>query len=165
MNFDQAFDRLIGHEGGYANHPNDPGGETMWGITQRVARANGYTGAMRDLPRSEAKRIARASYWNPVSADALPPEIRFDVFDGAYNSGVRQSIRWLQRTLGVVDDGIIGPKTLMAVKAYNPWQILCYYNGHRLFMLTDLSGWEDFGRGWSRRIADNLRAKLPGGQP
>lgn len=162
MNFDQAFDRLMGHEGGYANHPSDPGGETMWGITQRVARANGYAGSMRDLPRTEAKRIARASYWNTVSADALPPELRFDVFDGAYHSGQKQSIRWLQRAVGVTDDGIIGPKTLMAVAAYNPWQTLCRYNGHRLYMLTELGTWQDFGRGFARRIADNLRANLNG---
>lgn len=93
MDFDQAFDRLIGHEGGYANHPSDPGGETMWGVTARVARANGYQGDMRALPRDLAKAIYRKAYWTPVKADQLPEGVRFDVFDAAVNSGVGQAAK------------------------------------------------------------------------
>mgnify|MGYP002715655281 FL=1 len=59
MNFDKAFDILMVHEGGYSNNPRDPGGETMWGITSQVARKHGYMGPMRDLPLTEAKRIAK----------------------------------------------------------------------------------------------------------
>lgn len=156
MKFDNAFDILIGHEGGYSNNPRDPGGETMWGITFRVARAHGYYGPMRDLPLTEAKRIAKAEYWDAVRADELPEAVRFDTFDAAYNSGPRQSIRFLQRAVGVPDDGIIGPQTLAAVRAADPQLIDKRFNGHRLRFMADLKVWPDFARGWARRIAHNL---------
>ena len=156
MTFDEAFDTLIGHEGGYVNHPNDPGGATRWGVTERVARAHGYTGPMRDFPRDQAKAIYRKSYWEPVKADQLPKHIRFDVFDGAVNSDVERSIKWLQQAVGTSSDGDIGPKTLAAVAAENPERISKRYNGHRLAFMTNLTTWPSFGKGWARRIAANL---------
>ena len=156
MTFDEAFDRLLGHEGGYANHPSDPGGETMWGVTARVARANGFRGDMRDLPRDKAKQIYHDLYWAPVRADELPEGIRFDVFDAAVNSGPSQAAEWLQRVVGATPDGVIGPQTLRAVAAAGP-QIAAQFNGVRLQFMTDLPTWGAFGRGWARRIASNLR--------
>lgn len=156
MNFDESFERLIGHEGSYSNNPADPGGETMYGVTARVARKRGYQGAMRDLPLSTAKDIARAEYWDEVRADELPEAVRFDVFDGAYNSGTVQSIKWLQRAAGATDDGKLGPATLAAVKACDPEALAARYNGHRLDFMNDLKTWANFGRGWSQRIAENL---------
>lgn len=156
MNFDQAYDRLMGHEGGYANHPDDPGGETMWGVTARVARAAGYTGPMRDLPRETAKAIYRAQYWAPVKADQLPAAVRFDVFDGAVNSGVKQSVKWLQEAAGATPDGAIGPLTLAAAMAAGP-ALSARYNAARLRFMTDLPTWPSFGKGWARRIAANLQ--------
>lgn len=158
MTFDQAFERLIGHEGGYVNHPSDPGGETMYGITLRVARQNGYQGAMRDLPLSEAKRIAKVAYWDSCRADDLPPAVRFDVFDTAYNSGVDMSVKLLQRALGVKDDGDFGPKTLAAAQAMDPERLMARFNGWRLDFLNDLKTWPSFGRGWTQRVAENLKA-------
>src|SRR3546814_12368752 len=80
MDFGTSFDRLSGHEGGYINHPNDPGGETMWGITVAVARGVGYAGPMRDLTREQAKQIYRSLYWMPVRGDDLPGPVSFQVF-------------------------------------------------------------------------------------
>ncbi|CUJ80982.1 glycoside hydrolase family 108 protein [Achromobacter sp. 2789STDY5608628] len=100
QDFYTAFDRLIGHEGGYSNHPDDPGGETMWGITVAVARANGYAGAMCDLPRDAAKNIYRAQYWDKVRADSMPFSVAFQVFDAAVNHGSGQAARFLQRAVG-----------------------------------------------------------------
>lgn len=156
MNFEQAFERLLGHEGGFVDHPEDPGGATRWGITQRIARKHGYTGDMRNFPVEEARRIARAEYWDKVRADDVPDALRFDLFDGAYNSGPPQAIKWLQRAAGADDDGMIGPKTLTAVRAANPHLLAKRYNGHRLQFMTDLKTWPTFGRGWARRIAANL---------
>lgn len=156
MTFDDAFTRLLGHEGGYSDHKADPGGKTMWGITEAVARAYGFTGDMRTLTRDEAKRIYRADYWEPVRADELPQQVRFDVFDGAVNSDVKQSVKWLQRAAGVADDGIIGPKTLAAVRAMAPDRVAKRYNGHRLRFMKDLKNWPSFSRGWADRIASNL---------
>lgn len=153
MTFDQAFDKLIGHEGGYSFHPDDPGGETMWGVTANVARANGYAGPMKQLPRDTAKEIYRDRYWSPVRAEELPDAIRLDVFDGAVNSGVSQSIKWLQQAAGVAVDGAIGPLTIQASKTPG---IQSKYNGARLLFMTNLSTWPTFGKGWARRIADNL---------
>lgn len=157
MTFDEAFQRLLGHEGGFVDHPSDPGGATNWGITQRVAREHGYAGDMREFPVTEAKRIARRAYWDAVSADAMPPALRFDLFDAAYNSGPTQAVKWLQRALSVADDGKVGPKTLMAAQAYNPPAVVARFNGHRLEMLASLSTWPAFGRGWARRVAANLK--------
>ena len=156
MNFEQAFERLLGHEGGFVDHPRDPGGATRWGITQRVAMAHGYHGSMRDFPVAEAKRIARIAYWDAVRADEMPDAVRFDLFDGAYNSGPAQAIKWLQRAAGANPDGTIGSKTMLAIRMADPLLLSKRFNGHRLWFLTDLKTWDAFGRGWARRIADNL---------
>lgn len=157
MDFDSAFDRLIGHEGDYSFHPSDPGGETRFGVTQKVAFANGYTGRMRDLPRDKAKEIYRAKYWDAVQADKLPEALRFEVFDAAVNSGVSQAVKWLQRVAGVVDDGALGPMTLNAASKLNGYAAAAAYNGTRLDFMTSLPTWGAFSRGWARRIADNLK--------
>lgn len=157
MNFDQAFDRLIGHEGGYANHPDDPGGETMWGVTIATARANGYAGLMRDMPRDVAKAIYRAQYWDKVKADSMPFPIAFQVFDAAVNHGTGQAAKLLQRAAGAADDGVIGPKTLAAVSATATAALLLRFNAEREQFYTDLKTWPSFGKGWSRRVVANLR--------
>jgi lysozyme family protein len=154
MNFDTAFHKLLGHEGGYVNHPSDPGGETNWGVTIKVARANGYTGPMRDLPVSVAKDIYRKDYWIPIRAEELPPKLRYAAFDAAVNSGVRQSVIWLQRACGASADGIFGPATLRAVRAADEHDMFVKMLSARLRFMSDLSSWPAFGRGWARRIAD-----------
>ena len=156
MTFDQAFQQLLGHEGGYSDNKADPGGATMWGVTERVARAHGYTGHMRDLPVALAKQIYRASYWDAVRADELPAPVRYSVFDAAVNSGVGQSVKWLQRALGVSDDGAIGPKTLAAAQAADGQVLKAKMLGARLQFMTDLATWPSFGRGWARRVASLL---------
>jgi len=157
MTFDQAFDRLIGHEGGYANYPSDPGGETMWGVTKNVARANGYDGSMRNLPRETAKAIYRKQYWEAIKADQLPEALRFEVFDAAVNSGVGQAVKWLQRLAGTAADGVIGPQTLAAAAKLNSERAAAAYSGVRLEFMTNLPTWGMFGRGWAKRIASNLQ--------
>jgi lysozyme family protein len=154
MNFDQAFEKLLGHEGAYSNHPNDPGGETMWGVTIAVARENGYQGAMRDMPASVAKAIYRKNYWDKTRCDELPDAVRYAVFDAAVNSGAGQSIRWLQRALGVADDGQIGAVTLGAAKVADGGSLLRAVLAQRLKFMVKLSGWPSFSRGWANRIAD-----------
>lgn len=156
MNFDDAFTRLLSSEGGYSNNPADPGGATNWGVTQAVARANGYAGDMRDFTQDAAKVIYRRLYWGAVQADALPEAVRFDAFDGAVNSGVGQSVRWLQRAVGVDADGVMGPKTLAAAATLAGGVVSARYNGQRLLFMTGLKGWPVFSGGWARRIANNL---------
>ena len=157
MDFDKAFERLIGHEGGYVNNPADPGGETHWGITLRTAREAGYTGAMRDLTREQAKAIYRTAYWDRAKCGQYSGAIAFQVFDAAVNHGIGQSIRFLQRAVGVADDGIVGPVTLFAVYGMSDTDILARFNAERLDFYTRLSTWPTFGKGWARRVASNLK--------
>ncbi len=156
MNFDESFTRLLGAEGGYSNHPNDPGGETMWGVTVAVARDAGYAGPMKDLPVDTAKAIYRKQYWDPVRADDLPSAIRYHVFDAAVNSGVSQAAKWLQGAIGVPADGHVGPVTFAAARAAPPDAVIRRMNGLRLKFMTDLKNWPSFSRGWARRIAELL---------
>lgn len=158
MNFDQAFDTLLKHEGGFVDHPDDPGGATRYGITEAVAREVGYRGDMRDLPLALAARIYRERYWDAVHAEQLPAQVRYVVFDAAVNSGVGQAARWLQRAVGVRDDGVIGPQTLAAVAQHNPEALTRRYLSQRLRFMSGLANWPAFGRGWARRIADLLEA-------
>ena len=154
MDFDQAFDILLKHEGGFSDHAADPGGKTRFGITEAVAREVGYRGDMRELPLDLAKRIYKDRYWDAVRAEELPAAIRYAVFDAAVNSGPRQAILWLQRAVGAKDDGIIGPKTLAAVRAADPERLLRLVLAQRLRFMTGLPNWLSFGRGWARRIAE-----------
>ena len=156
MSFDACFTRLLGNEGGYSNNPSDPGGETMWGITKAVAVANGYTGDMSRMPVDVAKAIYRKKYWDDLGLINLPETVQFDVFDGVVNSGAVQAIKWLQRAVNVKDDGVLGHITFLAVSMLPPAVVLARYNGHRLKFMTELKTWPDFGKGWARRIANNL---------
>lgn len=154
MDFDRAFDLLLGHEGGYSFHPADPGGETMWGITARVARANGYRADMRSMPRHIAKDLYRKLYWDKVRADELPADLRYPLFDAAVNSGPVQAIKWLQRAVDVKDDGQIGPMTMANVHQAGA---AVRMTAERLDFMTSLPTWGAFGKGWARRIASVLK--------
>lgn len=155
--FDAIFDRLMKHEGGYVNHPNDPGGETMYGVTKRVAQAHGYFGDMQKLPKSLAKQITEKSYYKAVKGDQLDRLIAWQLTDAAYNHGNRQAVKFLQRAVGASADGLIGPRTLEAVAAIDKNDVVLLFNAERIEFYTGLRGWVSFGKGWSRRIAKNLR--------
>lgn len=155
--FKEFWARIVKHEGGYVNNPKDPGGETNWGITKRVAVAHGYTGSMRNLPLATAEAIAEKSYWNAVQGDKLPPAVAWQLVDAAYNHGNRQAVKFLQRAIGASDDGIIGPRTLAAVEAMEQNDIILLFLAERLQFFTNLRTWSVFGKGWARRIVGNLR--------
>jgi lysozyme family protein len=152
--FDEAFSALLSNEGGYANNSVDPGGETCFGITERVARENGYTGDIRALPLEQAKTIARRVYWDRYLCDQLPGLIAFQLFDIAYNGGY--AVKWLQLALGVNADGNMGPETIAAARSAEPRSIVLRLNAYRLSWYTSLSTWPTFGRGWANRVAANL---------
>jgi len=156
MNFETAFDLLITHEGGFSNHPDDPGGATMYGVTEQVARAEGYTGAMRDLPLSFAKQVYRKRYWDACRCDQMPDALRYPLFDAAVNSGPGQAIKWLQSAVGVKADGAIGPVTRQAANVSSPQIVRQQMIGKRLAFMTRLPNWSANAKGWSRRIASIL---------
>lgn len=152
MNFDQAFDKLISHEGGYVNNPKDPGGETKFGISKQAYPDINIA----ELTLDDAKKIYLRDYWDLARCSDLPQQVAFQVFDTAVNSGISQSTRFLQRAVGVADDGIIGPLTIAAVYRLQPDQVAARFNGQRLAFMAQLSTWDTFGKGWARRVAQNL---------
>jgi len=152
MNFDQAFETLIGHEGGYVNDPRDPGGETKYGISKRAYPGEDIAG----MTLERARELYRRDYWGPAGCDAVPDVVKFDLFDMAVNSGVKTAIRTLQRAVGTDDDGVLGPVTLQAIQSMHASRLVARFNGHRLQFMSSLATWPAFGRGWANRIAKNL---------
>ena len=152
MDFDKAFERVIGHEGGYVNDTRDPGGETKYGISKRS-----YPFAdIKNLTLDQAKDIYRRDYWNKLHLDELPACVRFDIFDAAVNSGISAEAKFLQRAAGTTADGVIGKLTIAAANGIDPQLLDKRLSGYRLQFLADLPVFPTFGRGWLRRVASNL---------
>jgi lysozyme family protein len=152
MNFDDAFQRTLGHEGGLVDDNRDMGGLTKYGISQHA-----YPGLdIRALTVADAKAIYLRDYWGPTGCDAVPDGIKADLFDAAVNGGVRQAVRLLQRAVGELEDGVLGPRTIQAINSMPTLRLVARFNGARLAFLTGLSVWPTFGRGWAMRIAENL---------
>ena len=156
-NFDKAFDLLIGNEGGYVNNPADPGGETNWGITRTVAVDNGYDGSIKLMPKETAKQIYKKMYWDKLQCDQLPFVVAFHLFDAGVNHGNAQAAKFLQRALSVVDDGVIGAKTIAATNVLDDLQIVMLFNAERIEFYAALKTFSTFGKGWVRRVASNLK--------
>lgn len=152
MNFDQAFETLLGHEGGYVNDRADPGGETKFGISKRSYPGEDIAG----MTIERAREIYRRDYWGPAGCDAMPDAAKLQVFDTAVNSGVTTAVRLLQRAAGADVDGRLGPQTLLAVQSMPAARFVARFNGARLSFMAELPTWPAFGRGWARRVASNL---------
>lgn len=151
--FDEYIERVLSHEGGYINHPEDPGGETKFGIAKRS-----YPNVdIKNLTRDAAKAIYKRDFWDRVQADTLPRQFAFQALDASINHGIGNAVRWMQRAVGAADDGIIGPVTLAKVKRFDPADLVLLFNAERLEFYAKLSTFDAFGRGWTRRVAGNLR--------
>jgi lysozyme family protein len=153
MTFDDAFEKLLGHEGGFVDDHRDNGGETKSGISTRAYPGEDIAGMTID----RAKTIYLRDYWGPAGCDALPDALKLQVFDTAVNSGVRQAVKMLQRAAGADADGVLGPRTLLALQSMPALRLVSRFNGERLALLADLPDWPAFGRGWARRVASNLK--------
>jgi lysozyme family protein len=153
MNFDEAFERVIGHEGGYVNDPRDPGGQTHYGISKRSYPAEDIPG----MTLERAKTLYRRDFWGPAGCDAVPEGIRYALFDTAVNSGVKPAIKMLQRAVSEVDDGLIGPRTLTAAGSMPSPRLVARMCAQRLKLLTDLPNFDTYGRGWTRRVLSILQ--------
>jgi len=158
--FNEALAHVLEFEGGYVNHPKDPGGETNFGITKAVAVENGYRGAMRNIPIGVVQNIYRKKYWDAVHGDDLPYPLALVLFDFAVNSGPSRAIKTLQAALGLTRDGVIGPKTLFAATLAQPKSLAEEVLDLRLRFLKNLSTWSTFGKGWARRVAELRKTML-----
>lgn len=152
MNFEVAFDRLIGNEGGYVDDPNDPGGETKWGISKRSYPHL----VIKDLTRDDAKEIYRKDFWQRVNASKLPGSVAFQLFDFAVNSGIETAVRHLQRAIGVADDGNWGPNSQAAADATSETDMIMLLLAQRIRFMVRRKNWPAHGAGWMNRIATNL---------
>lgn len=150
--FDTAFDQLIRHEGGYVWDENDPGGETKYGISKRSYPHEDISG----LTLMRAREIYRRDFWDKIQGDQLPEKVALHVFDAAVNSGVKRASQWLQQAVRTTEDGVIGAKTIAAVRSTPTEVIIARLTGIRLRFMSDLPTWQHFGKGWARRLATNL---------
>jgi lysozyme family protein len=157
QSYNASLAAVLKYEGGYVNHPKDPGGATNRGVTQ--ATYNSYRTSKSLAPQSvraissqEVGDIYKSLYWDKVRGDDLPAGVDLAVFDLAVNSGVSRALRMLQECVGVTADGVVGPKTLDAVRASGNGLIdkLC---DARLKFLQRLPTWPTFGKGWGNRVA------------
>lgn len=157
-NFESALKAILHHEGGWSHHADDPGGMTNLGVTKKVWEE--WVGhpvdekVMRGLTPEIVGPMYKVKYWDKVRGDDLPEGVDYCVFDAAVNSGPGRAAKWLQGCVGVEQDGGIGPKTLAAVAAFDPKELVKDYAKRRLSFLSDLPHWGTFGKGWSRRVAE-----------
>lgn len=159
--FERCFKAVLVHEGGKVDHPQDPGGRTNQGVIQRVY--DGYR-KNKNLPRrdvfliepDEIKEIYRKQYWDAIRGDRLPPGVSYIVYDGAVNSGPSQSVKWLQRALGLpVIDGRIGEATVAAACDYHDHkELVAKIAERRMAFLRALKTFKTFGKGWTRRVTE-----------
>lgn len=161
-NFDIAFKATLKHEGGFVNHPKDPGGMTNLGVTKRVWED--YTGRkateadMRALTPEMVKPLYKTKYWDRVFGDDLPPGADFAIYDFAVNSGPSRAIRCAQKITGTKQDGAMGPQTINKIRAYvdqyDAETFVITYQDERLLFLQSLSTFPTFGKGWTRRVTE-----------
>lgn len=165
ITFDEAFKRLIGHEGGYSTDRRDPGNWTGGRVgvgtlkgTKFGLAANTYPNLdIKNLTLAQAKSIYKKDWWDKLGADGMHSAIVFQLWDFAINAGKSRAIKELQQAVGVPADGIIGPQTLAAVNSHDLNDVILSLTAERLKFYTSLSTFKTYGKGWTNRVADNLK--------
>lgn len=156
--YDEALRRLLVHEGGYTNHPSDPGGPTNFGITigdyRRYVKPDATAADVRAMPIDAAKAIYRSKYWNTLRCDALPAGLDYALFDYGVNSGTSRAAKVLQRIVGFPDDGLMTNALLAAVRKRAAGDLIIQVCDERLAFLKRLKTWPVFGAGWGRRVSE-----------
>jgi len=159
-NYEQCLQMLLHHEGGFVNHPADPGGMTNLGVTKKVYEE--YLGRevtedeMRALTPEDVAPLYKRNYWDRVKGDDLPSGLDWAVFDWAVNSGTGRSAKALQTCIGATADGAIGPNTLKKLAEFDPKEIVMQMFEARQEFYESLSTFDTFGKGWSRRNQETL---------
>lgn len=164
MTFDEAFERLIKNEGGYQDNPNDRGNWTsgVIGIGELKGTNCGISAMsypnldIKNLKLGQIKDIYCRDFWNRFSALKITDGLRFVLFDAAVHHGPGNAVRMLQRAVDVIDDGHIGPVTMLAVAKVAPHVLLRRFAAERLRFMAKLRAFDRFGRGWVNRVAENL---------
>ena len=163
-NFDKCLAMLLKHEGGFVDHPKDPGGMTNLGVTKAVydkwIGRESTEEEMRGLTQDDVAPIYRENYWNRLKCDDLPSGLDFCVFDWGVNSGTGRAAKALQKVVGANPDGAIGPKTLALINKQDPKYMIEEFGKIRQEFYEGLSTFKTFGKGWSRRNKETTQASL-----
>ena len=163
-NWQKCLEAILHHEGGYVNHPKDPGGETNLGVTKRVYEEWGGTKDMKDLEVEDVEPIYKKNYWERVRAESLPSGLDLCVFDFGVNAGTGRAAKYLQTMIGTTADGGIGPNTLKALSNYveseGVEQTIKNYQAARQEYYESLSTFETFGKGWTRRVDETTEMAI-----
>lgn len=165
VGFDTAFDRVVGHEGGYTADPKDRGNWTSGIIGQGALNGTKFgisamsypTLDIKNLTVDQAKAIYKRDFWDRAKADQYDGAIAFQLFDMAINHGNGNAIRMLQRAAGVADDGQVGSLTIAAVTGMDLNDVIMRLNAERLEFIAKISTFATYGKGWINRVAGNLR--------
>mgnify|MGYP003650749912 FL=1 len=163
-NFDKCLKMLLSHEGGFVNHPEDPGGITNLGVTKKVydewIGRESTEQEMRDLTPDDVAPIYKKNYWDRIKGDSLPSGLDWACFDWAVNSGSGRPAKAVQRAVGATQDGAIGPATIGLIMEKDPKFIIEYVHDVRQDFYKSLKTFETFGRGWTRRNKETLHQAL-----
>jgi len=163
-NWEYCLGIILEHEGGYVNHPSDPGGETNMGVTKRVYEEHGGTKDMKDLTFDDISPIYKKSYWDRVKGDQLPEGLDLCIFDFGVNAGTGRATKYLQEMIGTTPDGAIGPNTLRKLDQFIGMEgidgAITEYQHRRQKYYESLKTFETFGRGWTRRVEETTEVAL-----
>jgi lysozyme family protein len=161
-NWEQCFTLVLKHEGGFVNHPKDPGGMTNLGVTRtnwELFLDHDVTEAdMRALTPEMVKPFYKKNYWDRIRGDELPSGVDYAAYDLAVNSGTGRAAKYLQQIAGVTADGVIGPRSMEAIKKCDAEDVVDEICNMRMTFLEGLGTFETFGKGWTIRVND-VKAK------
>ena len=164
VNYDKCLETILHHEGGYVNHPKDPGGETNLGVTKKVYQEHGGTKDMKDLLVEDVAPIYKKGYWDKMKCDDIPSGLDLCLFDFGVNAGPGRAAKFLQSMIGTTVDGGIGPNTLAKLEEYirenGEHEAVNKYQEMRQKYYENLSTFATFGRGWTRRVEETTKLAL-----
>lgn len=163
-NFEESLAHVLKHEGGYVDHPKDPGGATNLGCTKKVWEEWVGQEVTKDdikaLTVADVAPLYKSRYWDKVKGDEIPRGADFCLFDLAINSGTGRAAKFLQSVVGANPDGAIGPATMKLVAEADPKELIVAICQKRLAFLQALPTWDTFGKGWGRRVKETEETAL-----
>lgn len=169
MNFEQAFQRLLGHEGEFQSDPEDRANWTSGVKGVGLLKGTKYGISAMSYPHEDIKNMtverARQTYlrdfWVPAGCDLVPQPIKYVLFDTAVHTSMpgrpKAAVKMLQRAAGVTDDGVIGKQTILAINSIDPYRLFARFVGQRIdYSNNNREQWQRYGAGWSQRFAEIL---------
>lgn len=163
--FDRAFERVVGHEGGFQNMHDDRGNWTTGIVGEGELKGTKYGVSAMSYPKhdienltlEQAKVIYYSRYWLPLKPAVFSPAMQYQMFDAAVNHGIRNAVKMLQKAIGANDDGYVGAKTIVRMATVSPTQLPMLFNAERIAFYTKINTFDLYGKGWVNRVSENLK--------